>query len=162
MQSINAILRYGEAFLKEFTPDYLIDAKLLLEHTIGKDSIYLFMNKDELLEEDLIATYKGFLERRKTGEPLQYIVGHQSFMGLEFLVRPGVLIPRSDTEVLVEKVIEAMDVPSPRLLDIGTGSGAIHIALASYIKEASCVTVDISKEAIAIAKENARRLDVYD
>lgn len=162
MPSINDILRYGESFLKEVTPDYLIDAKLLLENILDVDSIYIFMHRDDILNEQKEKEYKALLERRKTGEPLQYIVGHQSFMGLDFDVAPGVLIPRSDTEVLVETVINQNNFTAPRILDIGSGSGAIHVSLAYYIKDANLVTVDISVEAIEIASKNARKLEVYD
>lgn len=162
MPSINDILRYGESFLKETTPDYLIDAKLLLEHVLNESSIYIFMHRDEIMDLEKEKLYKALLKRRKTGEPLQYIVGHQSFMGLDFDVMPGVLIPRSDTEVLVEKVIEKNQLQAPRILDIGAGSGAIHVALAHFIKAAQLVAVDISKEAIEIASRNAKKHGVYD
>lgn len=163
MKSINDILRSGEQLLKEQTQDYLIDAKLLLEFVLEKDSLYLFMNKDELLDESLINKYDLLIKRRASGEPLQYIVGHQSFMGLDFKVAPGVLIPRSDTENLVLKVIEKVNENDYKtVLDIGTGSGAIHIALCHYLENVTCTTVDISDAAISIAKENAVNLDVKD
>lgn len=162
MPSINDILRYGESFLKDTTRDYLIDAKLLLEHVLDESSIYIFMHREDVMDLEKEKLYKSLLERRKTGEPLQYIVGHQSFMGLDFDVKSGVLIPRSDTEVLVEKVIEKNQQDYPRILDIGAGSGAIHISLAHYIKGAQLVAVDISKDAIEIARHNAKKLEVYD
>jgi len=163
MKRINDILRRGESLLEEITPDYKIDAKLLLKYVLQKDSLYLFMNKNEILDETLIHQYELLLGRRHSGEPLQYIIGHQSFMGLDFKVAPGVLIPRSDTENLVLKVIEKIkEFNYKEVLDIGTGSGAIHISLCHYLENVTCTTVDISETAIAIAKENAENLGVRD
>lgn len=163
MKCINDILRRGESLLEEITPDYKIDAKLLLEYVLQKDSLYLFMNKNEIIDETIIHRYELLLARRHSGEPLQYIIGHQSFMGLDFKVAPGVLIPRSDTENLVLKVIEKIkELNYKEVLDIGTGSGAIHISLCHYLENVTCTTVDISETAIAIAKENAENLGVRD
>ena len=163
MKSINDILKHGEEKLKVVTDDYLIDAKLLLEFVLNKDSLYLFMNKDEIVTELQAKAYEAVLERRQGGEPLQYIVGHQSFMGLEFYVAPGVLIPRSDTENLVTLVIEEIKSNGyQNVLDIGTGSGAIHISLCHYLENINCTTVDISEDAIKIAKKNATALNVKD
>lgn len=163
MKSINDILKYGEQKLQPVTDDYQIDAKLLLEHVLKKDSIYLFLNKFEDLAEEDIVSYQAFIERRVAGEPLQYIIGVQSFMGLDFLVEPGVLIPRSDTENLVTAVIEKIKHYGYKtVLDIGTGSGAIHLSLCHYLKDITCTTVDISDEAIRIAKKNAEKLEVKD
>ncbi|MBI9015511.1 MAG: peptide chain release factor N(5)-glutamine methyltransferase [Clostridiales bacterium] len=163
MKRINDILRRGESLLEEITQDYKIDAKLLLEYVLQKDSLYIFMNKDEIVDEALIHQYDLLLDRRHSGEPLQYIIGHQSFMGLDFKVAPGVLIPRSDTENLVLKVIEKIkEFNYKEVLDIGTGSGAIHISLCHYLENVTCTTVDISETAIAIAKENAENLGVRD
>ena len=163
MKCINDILRRGESLLEEITQDYRIDAKLLLEYVLQKDSLYIFMNKEEILDEAVIHQYELLLARRHSGEPLQYIIGHQSFMGLDFRVAPGVLIPRSDTENLVLKVIEKIKESNYKeVLDIGTGSGAIHISLCHYLENVTCTTVDISDAAISIAKENAVNLGVRD
>ncbi|MCH4889361.1 peptide chain release factor N(5)-glutamine methyltransferase [Acidaminobacter sp. JC074] len=163
MKSINDILKYGEEKLKEATEDYLIDAKLLLEFVLDKDSLYIFMNKDKDLSDAEIEKYEAVLKRRFAGEPLQYIVGQQAFMGLDFYVAPGVLIPRSDTENLVTKVIEKIKSSGYQtVLDIGTGSGAIHISLCHYLESIHCTTVDISEDAIKIAKKNAEALNVKD
>lgn len=163
MKSINDILRYGESELKDSTEDYLIDSKLLLEYVLNENSVYIFMNKHKIMNASDERKYIELIERRCAGEPLQYIIGHQSFMGLDFIVGPGVLIPRSDTENLVTKVIERIKANDYKsVLDIGTGSGAIHIALCHYLKDINCTTVDISEEAIAIAKKNAINLGVKD
>lgn len=163
MKSINDILLRGESLLEEITPDYKIDAKLLLEFALKKDSTYIFMNKFEDMDEDVIELYRSLINRRHSGEPLQYIIGSQSFMGLDFIVRPGVLIPRSDTENLVLAVMDKIKENNYKtVLDIGTGSGAIHLSLCHYLKDVTCTTVDISDAAISIAKENAVNLQVRD
>lgn len=163
MKSINDILKYGESKLASITEDFQIDAKLLLEHILDKDSVYLFLNKFEDVEDEMIERYKASIERRVQGEPLQYIIGVQSFMGLDFMVAPGVLIPRSDTENLVSMVIEKIKHSNyKKVLDIGTGSGAIHISLCHYLKDIECSTVDISEAAIEIAQKNAENLGVKD
>lgn len=161
MKSINDILLRGESLLREITEDYRIDAKLLLEFVLQKDSTFIFMNKNESMDELAIKKYENALNRRHSGEPLQYIVGTQSFMGLDFIVRPGVLIPRSDTENLVLAVIEKVKKNNFKtILDIGTGSGAIHLSLCHYLEGVICTSVDISDAAIEIAKENAVKLEV--
>ena len=96
-----------------------------------------------------------------TGVPSQYITGHQEFWGLDFVVSPAVLIPRPETEHLVETVLElARGVPSPRIVDVGTGSGCIALALANELKSAEVYAVDLSAEALEIARANAARLQL--
>lgn len=162
-KTINELLKFGEAELKDITDTNVLDAKLLLSSVLNQDSIYLFINKTEEISEELVEVYINFINRRKSGEPLQYITLNQEFMGLDFYVAPGVLIPRGDTEVLVELLIEMLkDYKSPKILDVGSGSGAIHVALAYYLKTAELFTVDISSKAIEIAKKNAKDNGVYD
>jgi release factor glutamine methyltransferase len=103
--------------------------------------------------------------RRGAGEPLQYITGHQEFYGLDFLVTPSVLIPRPETEFLVEaalKVIRAAGLESPLIADVGTGSGCIAIALATEIARARVIAIDISRAALDVARRNGERLGVGD
>ncbi len=162
-KSINDLLLYGQNELKEITENNVLDAKLLLSNVLDENNIYLFMNKDKEVSDKYVEIYKEHINRRKSGEPLQYITSHQEFMGLDFFVAEGVLIPRGDTEVLVETVIEKVkDYSKLRILDIGTGSGAIHVSLAHFLKDAELVTVDISTAAIEIAKKNAKTNNVYD
>lgn len=104
------------------------------------------------------AELRAFVERRRSGEPIQYITGETEFYGLPFLVTPNALIPRPETEHLVEKVIElAAQFENPRIVDIGTGSGAISVALAHELPHARMTTVDLSAPALAVARENAKR-----
>ena len=104
------------------------------------------------------AAYEAAIARRLAHEPIQYITGEQEFFGLALRVTPAVLIPRPETEVLVEAVLaEAISLAAPRILDIGTGSGAIAIALAHHLPKAQMVATDISPAALAVANENAAR-----
>jgi len=102
--------------------------------------------------------FRALIQRRLTGEPIQYIIGETEFYGLAFRVTPEVLIPRPETEHLVEKVIElAASFPSPRIVDIGTGSGAIAVALSHHLPKAGLTAIDLSESALTIARENAER-----
>ena len=134
------------------------DAELLLMHLLKRSRAWLIAHNDELLADELSVSYTELLERRRKGEPIQYITGETEFYGLPFLVTPDVLIPRPETEHLVEKVIEmASNFVAPRIVDVGTGSGAIAVALAHRLPHASITATDISSRALALAEENAKR-----
>ena len=131
-------------------------ARMLLQSTLKKSREYLMIYDTEEVtntqRDKYIKNVKGLI----LGEPLQYITGRQEFMKLNFLVTKDVLIPRSDTEILVEKVIKiAENISNPVILDLCTGSGAIAVSLAKYIKNVHIYAVDISSKAIQIAKKNA-------
>jgi release factor glutamine methyltransferase len=134
------------------------DAEVLLMHNIGQSRAWLIAHADELLPEAAAASYRQLVERRFRGEPIQYITGETEFYGLPFHVTPAVLIPRPETEHLVEKAIElAARFKRPRIVDIGTGSGAIAVALAGKLPYAAITAIDLSADALAIAQENAER-----
>ena len=134
------------------------DAETLLLHLLGKNTAWLMAHGDKLLPDDLSLSYSELLERRYQGEPIQYITGETEFYGLPFRVSPDVLIPRPETEHLVEKVLElAVHFPVPRIVDVGSGSGAIAVALAHKLPHAQIIAVDLSAAALAIARENAKR-----
>lgn len=140
-----------------------LDVQLILSHLIKKDRIYLHMNKDEEVESDVSKKYYEMVERRNLGYPLQYMINSQEFMGLDFFVKEGVLIPRPDTEILVEKIINVVNNTELRnktinILDIGTGSGAIALSLGYFIKNSVVTAIDISDIAIETAKINADKL----
>jgi release factor glutamine methyltransferase len=127
-------------------------------HLLKRSRAWLIAHNDELLADELSVSYTELLERRRKGEPIQYITGETEFYGLPFLVTPDVLIPRPETEHLVEKVIEmASNFVAPRIVDVGTGSGAIAVALAHRLPHASITATDISSRALALAEENAKR-----
>lgn len=139
------------------------DAELLLLYVMERDRAFLLAHPHEILAAEGAARYSGLIERRVSGEPIQYITGKQEFYGLPFHVTQDVLIPRPETEHLVEKAIElAAHFSSARIVDIGTGSGAIAIALANTLPRTQVTATDMSSAALAIACENARRNHVAD
>lgn len=140
-----------------------IDAELLLRHAanLSKDQLYVQYNR-KLTDKETHLLY-SLIQRRLKGEPIAYILGYREFFGIEFDVNPSVLIPRPETELLVEKAIEFARQQNIRLIaDIGTGSGAIAISLAKHLPDAKIYAVDISKDALQVAKANCKKHNVTD
>jgi len=138
-----------------------LDAETLIMHVLGRDRAYVYAHPELELICGELNRYNDALERRAGGEPLQYITGHQEFWGLDLLVTPAVLIPRPETEHAVEAALELLrGMASPRLVDVGTGSGCIALALASELSRARVEAVDISDEALQVARQNASRLNL--
>lgn len=164
--NIGAILQWtGQYFADKGVESPRLDAEVLLSHILGKDRLYLYVHFEQPLEDSELAAFRAAVLRRAKREPVAYIIGQKEFMGHLFSVSPAVLVPRPDTEILVEAVLEKLRVLPQgklRLLDIGTGSGAIIISLLKELPEAVGVAVDLSPEALAVAKENAVRLGVAD
>ena len=133
------------------------DAELLLLQLLGRNRAWRIAHECDPLEESESRNFSLRIDRRLAGEPIQYIIGEAEFYGLPFQVTPAVLIPRPETEHLVEKVLQlAASVPKPlRLVDVGTGSGAIPIALAVNLPTAEITSIDISPDALALAAQNA-------
>lgn len=149
---------------KRGIPQPRLEAELLLAHVLGEDRVRLITHDRRLLTPEQWEAYRRVLWQRGNGCPLQYITGQHEFMSLEFKVNSHVLIPRSDTEVLVEKVLALKESIFPaqacHIVDVGTGSGAIAVSLAYYWPEARVTGVDISPEALKVARENAQRHQV--
>ncbi|MGZ4818295.1 MAG: peptide chain release factor N(5)-glutamine methyltransferase [Terriglobales bacterium] len=150
-----------------------MNAEVLLMFVLGCDRAYLYAHPERELSSDEQSRYDEALEQRARGIPAQYITGHQEFWGLDFVVGPGVLIPRPETEHLVEAVLEISkhlvrlrSAPQPhgsetratRIVDVGTGSGCVALALASELPDAEIHATEISEEALEIARANAARL----
>jgi release factor glutamine methyltransferase len=134
------------------------DAESLLLHLIGRSRAWLLAHVDDDFAGCTAIRYEALLQRRLAGEPIQYITGEAEFYGLPFRVTRNVLIPRPETEHLIEETLKvAAKFRQPRIIDIGTGSGAIAITLADKLPDAQITTVDISPSALAIARENAKR-----
>ena len=132
------------------------NAELLLGHLLKCNRLDLYLKFDQPLSENEIELYREFLKRRGMFEPLQYIIGSVEFYGLKIKVTPSVLIPRPETELLVETVINSVDKEDElNILDIGCGSGNISVALAANFPNSIVTGIDISEDAIKIAKENA-------
>lgn len=140
-----------------------LDAETLLLHVVGKDRAWLIAHGDDELSDEDAARFSRLIERRFGGEPIQYITGEQEFYGLPFRVTPDVLIPRPETEHLVEKVLSlAAEFSEPRIVDVGTGSGAIAVVLAHQLPQAQIIALDISATALHVARGNAERNGVAE
>ena len=136
-----------------------LDADVLLSSLLGKERIYLYVHFDQPMEQEELAAFREMVRRRAARVPVAYITGNREFMGMDFQVSPAVLIPRPDTEILVEAATERLkDVQDGRILDIGTGSGAVLVGTLARLAGCSGVGVDISKQALAVAEANAARL----
>jgi release factor glutamine methyltransferase len=133
------------------------NAEVLLSHVLGMERIHLYLNFDRPLTPGELASFRGLIRRRAAREPTQYIIGKQEFWSLEFEVTPSVLIPRPETELLVEKAIGLVEAKSKSVLDLGTGSGAIAIALAHSCPALWIVAADSSLAALLVARRNASR-----
>lgn len=153
----------SEALESSGVPEARREAGSLLSFMIGKDRTFLISHADDRLEDTELDRFREAVARRSEGEPLQYITGVQDFYGREFRVTPEVLIPRPETELLVEAALEVMaDQPEPSICDVGTGSGCIAVTLLCERTDAQAVAVDVSEAALAIAAENAQRYRVSD
>jgi release factor glutamine methyltransferase len=137
------------------------EAATLLAATIARDRAFLIAHSDDALAPDHFKLFREHVLRRAAGEPTQYVTGQQEFYGLDFEVSPSVLIPRPETELLVETALELLrDVREPRLCDVGTGSGCVAVALLHERADARAVAVDISADALRVAARNAARHSV--
>ncbi len=137
------------------------NAELLLGTVLNKSKVDLYLDKDRILTSDEIEKFNQYIKERISHRPVQYIIGTLEFFGLEFKVDQRVLIPRPDTETLVEVVIEQLaNKENPKIIDLGTGSGAIAITLATNLKSPFIYATDVSKEALEVAKENAKSNNV--
>ena len=139
--------------------DVRTDAWLLLEMASKIDRNFYYMHMDEEISEDYVKEYELLLKKRAEHIPLQYIVGETEFMGLKFKVNSNVLVPRQDTETLVEEALKVVR-PGMKVLDMCTGSGCIIISILHNVSNVEGHAVDISKQALNVAKENAKLNDV--
>jgi release factor glutamine methyltransferase len=146
----------------DLRPTALPDAAVLLMHALGISRATLIAHPERTLDRDQQAHYQRLLERRLRFEPIQYILGHVEFYGLTLRVTPAVLIPRPETEILVEAVIHRLEKQNQlQIADVGTGSGTIAIALAHSL-DASVTALDLSPDALAVARENAQTHHLED
>ncbi len=155
-----------------------IDTRVLLRHILDKDDVYLISHSEDLITNSQYQKFRRYIRRRKNGEPIAYIVGHKEFYGIDFAVNKNVLIPRPETEVLVENALlhleqriknkEFIKTDNLNIVDVGTGSGCIIISLVkNFLSFSSDLSpkfyaTDISPKALTIAKKNAKRHQVYD
>lgn len=144
-------------FEKYEIPNARLDAEVLLANLLGMDRIQLYVRFDQPLVKEEVDRYREMVIQRSKRIPVQYIIGHQEFMSLDFKTRTGVLIPRSETEHLVEAVMDFVkekELATPMITDVGTGTGAIAISLAHYFPEAQVIGIDLSEDALELAREN--------
>ena len=175
-RSARSLLKRGISQLREANvPSFTLAAELLLLHVANRDRAWLYAHPEEILSAETTAQYFALIERRANGEPTQHLTGKQEFWGLEFEVTPDVLIPRPETEHLIEVALDRLALRelragrSPRLagngitlVDVGTGSGCIAIALAKELPGATSYATDISAAALNVARRNAARLGVSE
>lgn len=163
---LSLLKKATEFFSEKGVSEAKRSAEHLLAHALGQKRIQLYLRFDQPVSDDELALFRSFVRRRLANEPVQYIVGSTEFYGMEFELSPDVLIPRPETEHLVEAVVDwarAHDrASSLRLLDIGTGSGCIPIAIAAQLPTCTCTALDVSEAALNIARRNASRHGVED
>lgn len=136
-----------------------LDARVLLCHVLGCSTAFLIAHPDDVLRDEQLAAYETFIERRAQGEPVAYLTGAREFFGRAFRVTPAVLIPRPETELLVERALDRIEVEaSIHVLDLGTGGGCVAITIALERPRGHVVAVDVAAGALAVARENARAL----
>ena len=169
---VRTALKQGIHLLRRArVPSDTLAAELLLLHVTRRDRAWLYAHPDQILDSQILESYFSLLRRRAAGEPTQHLTGKQEFWGLEFEVAPDVLIPRPETEHLVEVALDRLRVLELRaardskltgegltIVDVGTGSGCLAIALAKELPSAKIYATDISPAALAIAQQNATRL----
>lgn len=143
--------------------DAKLDAQLLLQQVLGVNRAWLIAHEDDVLDEKLNGFLQTLVARRVNGEPMAYILGSQEFYGLTLKVTPGTLIPRPDTETLVEAALDKVrENASIDILDLGTGTGAIALAIAAHRPNANITAVDFSQSALNVAQENAQNLQIQN
>lgn len=159
--TLEGALVHGKKVLEDAgVPDYKLDAWYLLEYVCKIDRSYYYLYAQEDIEEEVFHEYELLIKKRAERVPLQYIIGSQEFMGLNFKVNSHVLIPRQDTETLIEEALKVIE-PGMEVLDLCTGSGCIIISLMKHsTHEISGTASDISKQALLVAKENAKNHQV--
>ncbi len=161
MTTIAEALLQARQSIEPVSDSARLDAQLLLAETLGKDRAYLLAHDDALLSETQLAQFMALVERRAAGEPVAYLLGRRAFYDREFSVAPGVLIPRPETELLLELALDhAKTLDHPVVADIGTGSGALAVTFAAQMPQARVYATDISPEALAIAQQNAAQQGV--
>lgn len=157
--TIAETLRRASQRLREASiPNDLMDAQTLLASAMACDRTYLIINFNQAVPGEIRDKFDSLISRRTLGEPLQYITGHQEFFGLDFMVTPDVLIPRPETEIIIEETIriaQQMKLANPVVVDAGTGSGCIAVTLARELSGSTIFAVDLSFPALGVAQRNA-------
>jgi release factor glutamine methyltransferase len=157
MSNIQSALRTGRNHLQQTSESAALDADLLLCHVLKKQRAHLRAWPEKLLNLEQIEHYQELLEQRRSGQPIAYLTGSREFWSRDFFITPDVLIPRPETELLIELILAMLsDNQQNNILDLGTGSGAIAVTLAAERPHASVIATDICSQALKIARKNAR------
>ena len=157
------ILQGAHRLRKAGVPEAQREAGSLLGYVLGRDRSFILTHAEEAIAEEQAERFRECLERRAQGEPLQYITANQEFFGLDFEVTKDVLIPRPETELLIETALKLLTPSADAFIcDVGTGSGCIVITLMQQLKQTRAVAIDISPDALAVARRNAVRHSVAD
>jgi release factor glutamine methyltransferase len=158
---IDAAIKYGTEALLESSPSARLDAELLIAHCLDKQRSYVYTWPEKELNPKQQASFLNSLSKRQDNYPIAYITGQQEFWSLLLKVTPDVLIPRADTELLVETALEKITtIDQPKILELGTGSGAIALALATERPDSDIIATDISVQALEIAELNKQNLAI--
>ncbi len=152
--------RTGAFFKEKGVQNAKLDTDILIAHSLGIKRLDIYLDLDRPLTEAQLTDLRPLVKRRALREPLQYIIGNMEFYGLALKVDPRALIPRQETEELIDLIVKRLETPPKRILDLGTGSGAIALALASVYADAEVTATDVSEKSIALAKENAGALNL--
>ena len=161
MTRLAGMLDAAVAELEGISDSPVLDAEILLAHVLGRPRAFLRAHADDAVPPADHDRFRSLLTRRLAGEPVAYLTGKREFWSLDLEVGPGVLVPRPETELLVETALDAMaDRPAPQILDLGVGSGAIAVALAVELPSARITAVDASAAALEVARRNATRAGV--
>lgn len=163
MITIGEALLVAENELKGISETPKLDAKVLMKEVLKKDDLFLLMNRMEIMEESHVDQFSDMVDKRKTGEPIAYIIGYKEFMGFRFKVTEDTLIPRPDTEVSVEEAIRVIKERGYKdVLDLCSGSGAIGLSIAKILDFTNVSLSDINKGALLVSMENAEALGLKD
>jgi len=158
---IDAAIKNGTEALSESSSSARLDTELLLAYCLGKPRSYLYTWPDKTLNPAQQESFLRLLTQRQSNYPIAYLTGYQEFWSLNLIVTPNVLIPRADTELLVETALEKIaKLEKPKILELGTGSGAIALALATERPDSDITATDLSAEALAVAEKNKRNLSI--
>ena len=162
MKVLEAIKSGSTILKKKNIPTYVLDSEILLSKCLNTSREKILINLEQIINKRVFADFNEYLIRRSKREPVAYLLGEKEFWSKKFLVSKDTLIPRPETELLVEKLVKIFKKKRITILDIGTGSGCIIVSLLSELKNSTGIAVDISSKAIAVAKKNAHKFKLSD